>query len=152
VIAIATAVTALALGVPAAPAAGTPVATLEIPSLGLRAVVQQGVTAEVLARGPGHYPGTSLPGGGGTVGIAGHRVTHTRPFLRLNELRHGARIVLTRLGRRHAYRVFAMRIVAPTEVWPVRRRPAVETLVLTACHPPRTDLRRLVVFAAHDTS
>jgi len=35
-------------------------------------------------------------------------------------------------------------------VWAVRRRPAVETLVLTACHPPRTDLRRLVVFASRD--
>jgi sortase A len=106
----------------------------------------------VLDRGPGHYPGTSLPGRGGTVGIAGHRVTHTRPFLRINQLRRGERIVLTRLGRRHVYRVFTMRIVAPTQVWPVRRRPSVETLVLTACHPPRTDLRRLVVFAARDTS
>jgi sortase A len=143
--------TALALVAPAAPAAGAPVATIEIPSIGLRAVVREGVSADVLARGPGHYPGTSLPGRGGTVGVAGHRVTHTRPFLRVNELRRGARIILTSSTRRHVYRVAAMRIVAPTEVWPVRRQPKVETLVLTACHPPRTDLRRLVVFAVRET-
>ena len=106
----------------------------------------------MLARGPGHYPGTSLPGQGGTIGIAGHRVTHTRPFLRINELCRNALIVLTRGSQRHVYRVSAMRIVAPTEVWPVRRRPGAETLVLTACHPPRTDLRRLVVFAVRSRS
>ena len=37
-----------------------------------------------------------------------------------------------------------MRIVAPTDVWTLRPAP-VETLALTACHPPRTDVRRLVV-------
>ena len=151
---IATAVvtSALALSAPAALPAGAPVATIAIPSIGLRAAVREGVSAAVLARGPGHYPGTSLPGQGGTIGIAGHRVTQTRPFFRIHELRRGARIVVVRNERRHVYRVFTMRIVAPTDVWPLRRRPAVETLVLTACHPPRTDLRRLVVFAARDPS
>ena len=151
---IATAVvaTALALGAPAALPAGAPVATIAIPSIGLRAGVREGVSADVLARGPGHYPGTSLPGEGGTIGIAGHRVTHTRPFLRIHELRRNALIVLSCGSQRHVYRVAAMRIVAPTDVWPVRRRPRVETLVLTACHPPRTDLRRLVVFAVRSPS
>ena len=151
---IATAVvaTALALGAPAALPAGAPVATIAIPSIGLRAGVREGVSADVLARGPGHYPGTSLPGQGGTIGIAGHRVTHTRPFLRIHELRRNALIVLSCGSQRHVYRVAAKRIVAPTDVWPVRRRPRVETLVLTACHPPRTDLRRLVVFAVRSPS
>jgi sortase A len=148
VIAAAITATALALGAPAAPpAAGAPFATIAIPAIGVHALVREGVSADVLADGPGHYPGTSLPGRGGTIGIAGHRVTHTRPFLRINQLRRGQRIVLTRRSHRFVYRISAMRIVAPTEVWPVRRRPKVETLALTACHPPRTDVRRLVVFA-----
>jgi sortase A len=151
VIATAIAVTALALSAPAAPpAAGAPVATISIPAIGLHALVREGIGATVLDRGPGHYPGTSLPGGGGVVGIAGHRVTHTRPFLRINELRRGQRIVLTRNGRRYVYRVTTMRVVAPTDVWPIRTQRAHETLVLTACHPPTTDLRRLVVFAHLD--
>ena len=148
-IAAAVTATVVALTAPTAapPAtAGAPFATLAIPSIGLRELVREGVSADVLAAGPGHYPGTSVPGRGGTIALAGHRVTHTRPFLHINELRRGEPIVVTRRSRRYVYRVFAMRIVAPTDVSALRRT-RVETLVLTACHPPRTDVRRLVVFA-----
>jgi sortase A len=144
---ITAAATALALGAPAPhSAAGAPVATLEIPAIGVRTLVREGVSAPVLGRGPGHYPGTSLPNDGGTIGIAGHRVTHSRPFLNLNELRRGDLVLLWRHSRRYVYRVTTMRIVAPTAVWTLRPAP-VETLALTACHPPRTDVQRLVVFA-----
>jgi sortase A len=146
VIAVGVTATLLALGAPAAPAAGAPFARLSIPALGLSATVHEGVSAAELARGPGHYPGTSAPGLGGTVGFAGHRTTFSRPFLRLNTLRRGALIAVTYRSRQHLYRVTAMRIVRPTEVWTLRRR-GVETVVLTACHPPRSDARRLVVFA-----
>ena len=146
-IAAAVTLAALAVAAPAASAAGAPFATIAIPSIEVHALVRQGVTKTVLDRGPGHYPGSSAPGRGGTIGIAGHRVTHSRPFFRLDELRRGARIVLTTKSRRFVYRVFAMRIVEPTDVWPVRMQRRRETLVLTACHPPRTDRLRLVVFA-----
>ena len=140
---------ALALATPAAaPAtAGAPFATISIPAIGVRELVREGVSASTLDRGPGHYPSTGVPGRGGTIGIAAHRVTHTHPFLRLNELRRGQRIVLTRLSHRFVYRVAAMRILAPTDVRPLRATSRVETLVLTACHPPGTDLLRVVVFA-----
>jgi sortase A len=148
VIAAALAATTLAVGAPAAPpAAGAPFATISIPAIGLHALVREGVRASVLDSGPGHYRNTGTPGGGRTIGIAGHRVTHTRPFLHINRLRYGQRIVLTRHNRRFVYRVFAMRIVAPAEIWPIHLRRTREMLVLTACHPPRTGLRRLAVFA-----
>jgi sortase A len=146
VIAVGVTATLLALAAPAAPAAGAPYARVSIPAIGLGALVREGVSATVLDRGPGHYPGTSAPGRGRTVAIAGHRVTHTHPFLRINELRRGDTISVTYRSRRHDYRVVAMRIVKPTEVWTLRPR-RVETLVLTACHPPRRDTHRLVVFA-----
>ena len=147
-IAAAIAATALALTAPAAPpAAGAAFATISIPAIGLHALVREGVSADVLDEGPGHYRDTGAPGSGRTIGIAGHRVTHTRPFLRINELRYGQRIVLTRGSRRFVYRVFAMRIVAPTDVWPIQLERTREMLVLTACHPPRTDVKRLAVFA-----
>ena len=130
----------------AAPAAGAVLGRVVIPRLGLSVLFRHGVGAPVLARGPGHYPGTSLPGRGGTIAIAGHRVTHTHPFLRLNRLRKGDRVVLVLRGGRYRYRVFTMRIVPPHQVWPLRSRGG-EQLVLTACHPPRTDAFRLVVFA-----
>lgn len=142
------AATTIALGAPAAPpAAGAPFATISIPAIGLHALVREGVSEEVLAGGPGHYRNTGVPGRGRTIGIAGHRVTHTRPFLRVNTLRYGQRIVLTRRNHRFVYRVFAMRIVASAEIWPIHLRRTREMLVLTACHPPRTDVRRLAVFA-----
>lgn len=145
-IAVGITATLLALSSPAAPAAGEVYARLSIPAIGLRALAREGVSAAVLDRGPGHYPGTSAPGHGGTVAIAGHRVTHTHPFLRLNELRRGDTISVTYRSRRHDYRVVAMRIVRPTEVWTLGPQ-RVETLVLTACHPPGRDAHRLVVFA-----
>jgi sortase A len=149
VIAVAVTATVFALGAPApAPpaAAGAPFATLEIPSIGLRALVREGVSTDVLDAGPGHYPGTRAPGRGGKIGIAGHRVSHSRPFLRINELRRGQPIFLTRSSRRYVYRVFAMRVVAPRDD-SVLRQTLAETLVLTTCHPPRSDRTRLVVFA-----
>jgi len=147
VIAAAIAIAVLALSAPAAPAAGAPFATISIPAIGLHALVREGVSQRVLDLGPGHYPGSGIPGGRRAVAIAGHRVTHTRPFLRINELERGQRIVLTRRSRRFVYRVSAMRVVDPADVWPIRMRPTVQRLVLTACHPPHSDRKRLVVFA-----
>jgi hypothetical protein len=43
--------------------------------------------------------------------------------------------------------VSAMRVIDPTDVWPIRMHPTVQRLVLTACHPRRRDLHRLIVFA-----
>jgi sortase A len=130
----------------ARPATGAVLGRLLIPRLGVDVVFRQGTSALVVDRGPGHYPSTSLPGHGGTVGIAGHRVTHTHPFLRINLLRRNDQIVIVAKHQRYEYRVFRMRIVPQRQAWPLRPVNG-EQLVLTACHPPRTDLRRLIVFA-----
>jgi sortase (surface protein transpeptidase) len=74
-----------------------------------------------------------------TVAIAGHRTTHTHPFLRLPELRPGDPIRLGKLRyvvKRHA-------IVRPTDVWVLR----FQGLVLSACHPAGSSTYRYVVFA-----
>ncbi len=49
-------------------------------------VVVEGTGADQLRSGPGHYPGTPLPGETGNVAIAGHRTTYLHPFYNLNEL------------------------------------------------------------------
>jgi sortase A len=125
---------------------GAPVGVLVIPRLQLRTVVHEGIGGAVLANGPGHYPGTSLPGGAGTVAVAGHRVTHTRPFLQINRLRRGDLIYFTTRRGRFTYRVVKERIVRPRAIW-VLRRTGRQQLVLTACHPPHTARFRYVVFA-----
>jgi LPXTG-site transpeptidase (sortase) family protein len=128
-------------------AVGAAIGTLTIPRLHESETFRQGVDASVLQYGPGHYPMTHLPGQAGTVAIAGHRTTHTHPFLHLNALRGNDRIFITAFGRRFTYRVYAMKIVRPTEVWVLMLRSHVPRLVLTACHPPHLATFRLVVFA-----
>jgi sortase A len=122
------------------------VGTVTIARLHARFELHEGISAAVLARGPGHYPGTPLPGARGTTAIAGHRVTHTHPFLELNRLRKGDTISIRTAWGTFVYRVYAARIVAPASLWVLRRRPF-DQLVLTACHPPRRASLRYVVFA-----
>ena len=54
---------------------------------GLDMAFVQGVSLAALQRGPGHYPGTPLPGQAGNVAIAGHRTTYLHPFWALDQLR-----------------------------------------------------------------
>ena len=125
---------------------GAPVATLSIPRIHFDGTAHQGVGARVLALGPGHYPNTVLPGQAGTVAFAGHRVTHTHPFLEINLLRRGDIITVTTRWGRFRYRVYREQIVPPTDV-SILRNVGFQQLVLTACHPPHTALDRYVVFA-----
>jgi sortase A len=125
---------------------GAPVATLSIPRLHFQGVVHEGIRATVLANGPGHYPSTALPGQAGTTAVAGHRVTHTHPFLHINLLREGDVMTMTTRWGRFRYRVYREQIVGPTDV-AILRNVGFQQLVLTACHPPHTALERYVVFA-----
>src|SRR5688572_22535163 len=55
--------------------------------------VVQGVTLTDLQRGPGHYPGTAMPGDKGNFAVAGHRTTYGAPFFHLDQLRKGDEVV-----------------------------------------------------------
>jgi sortase A len=74
---------------------GTPVAVLDIPALGLDAVVVQGTTARDLTQGPGHRPDTVLPGQFGVSVLYGRRATFGAPFGHLMRLNPGDLIKVT---------------------------------------------------------
>ena len=101
---------------PAAPAPtptvsiGEPFAVLQIPALGAdwQFTLVEGTSQDQLARGPGHYVGTSFPGQPGNVGVAGHRVTHATPFDRLDELGSCDAIVVESRESWFVYRVLPM--------------------------------------------
>ena len=93
---------------------GDPVGRLRIARIGVSAVAVEGTDAADLRSGPGHYPGTPLPGQRGTVGIAGHRTTYGAPFRRIDKLRPRDPIVLEMPYGRFTYRVERTRIVPPT--------------------------------------
>ena len=125
---------------------GQPVGRLLAPSIGLEVVVVQGTDAADLRKGPGHYPGTSLPGMGATVAVAGHRTTYGAPFRKVDQLERGDRITMRMPYGRLTYRVERTRIVDPGAVGVVRDV-GHEQLVLTACHPLYSAEQRIVVFA-----
>lgn len=125
---------------------GQPLGRIRIPSIGVSSVVVAGTGTSDLRLGPGHYPGTPLPGARGTVAIAGHRTTYGAPFRKLNKLGKGDRIELRMPYGTFVYRVEQRRIVAPTALW-VTRRTSYDRLILSACHPLYSAAQRIVVFA-----
>jgi len=133
-------------GFAAHPVPGGAVGVIRIPRIHLDMAVVQGVSLEALARGPGHYPSTPLPGHGGNVAIAGHRTTHLHPFWSLNDVRAGDRIDLVTAEGTFVYRVAWRRVVDPldTSVLEPTRTPS---LTLTTCNPRFQAWQRLVVRA-----
>ena len=125
---------------------GQPLGRIRMPSIGVSSVVVAGTDTSSLRRGPGHYPGTPLPGARGTVAIAGHRTTYGAPFRRLDKLSPGDRVEVAMPYGRFVYRVEQRRIVPPTAVW-VTNRVGYDRLVLSACHPLYSAAKRIVVFA-----
>ena len=125
---------------------GQPLGRLRIPSIGVSKVVVAGTDTASLRLGPGHYPGTPLPGVRGTVAIAGHRTTYGAPFRKLDKVARGDRIEVRMPYGTFVYRVEQKRIVAPTAIW-VTRRTSYDRLVLSACHPLYSAAQRIVVFA-----
>lgn len=125
---------------------GDAVGQITIGKIGASYTIVQGTEAASLEKGPGHYPGTALPGMGETVAIAGHRTTYLAPFKQINRLDAGDAIVLTMPYGRFTYRVQDQRIVAPTSIW-VTRNVGYDRLVLSACNPLYSAAQRIIVFA-----
>ena len=112
--------------------------------------VVEGVTIERLRSGPGHYPDSDPPGGGGNVAVAGHRTTYGSPFWSVNELRDGDTIhLMDRDGVEWVYAYREQRTVDPTSTWVVGDDPlgtGEPMITLTTCHPRGSAAQRLVVF------
>jgi sortase A len=104
---------------------------LEIPRLGLSAMLIEGDDQKTLRRAVGHIPGTPLPGQPGNVALTGHRDTFFRP---LRNIRASDIIVVTTLQGQYRYRVVSTRVVSPDNV-AVLNPSAGEILTLVTCYP-----------------
>jgi sortase A len=122
----------------------TLIGRIDIPKLGLSTPLAEGITLNTLDRAPGHWPGSAMPGEIGNVVVAGHRVTHTRPFRHLDRLVPGDEVVFEVDGRRHVYRMTGSEIVQPTGMHIIEQTEA-RTATLFACHPPGSARQRYVV-------
>src|SRR5437660_873082 len=107
---------------------------VEIPKVGVSQPMFEGVGLDVLANGPGHWPGTAMPGDNGNAVVAGHRVTHTHPFLDIDQLNPGDEVIFTTGAGRFVYAVTQTFIVTPDATW-IANPTTDPTITLFACHP-----------------
>jgi sortase A len=129
------------------PAEGIEFGVLRVPRLGIEVVIFEGVTPDTLKKGPGHIPGTALPGQPGNAVISGHRTTYGRPFFDLDQLVPGDRIEIETAIGTHAYELREeWFLVAPTDVWVVDPKDG-GWLTLTTCNPKFSARQRLIVTA-----
>ena len=148
-------------------------ANLYIPRLGkdYAFTVIQGVGDGDLEKGPGHYPGTAIPGQVGNFSIAGHRVGKGEPFLNLDHLQPGDAVVVQTASNWYVYKVLGdaatgdlaaedsqgvpgREIVAPADVAVIApvpdnpgKSPTRVLMTMTTCHPKFSADKRMIVHA-----
>lgn len=118
--------------------------TIQIPKIGLTAPMWEGIKLTTINLGPGHWPGTAMPGDAGNVVLAGHRVSHHADFRHVDQLAPGDDVVMTSAAGSFDYKVVSTEIVGPDAMWIVNQT-ADATGTLFACHPPGSTRERIVV-------
>lgn len=111
---------------------GQALGLIQIPSVGLEVAFLEGVSDETLMAGPGHLPGTALPGTGDVSVLAAHRDAH---FRSLKDVNVGDTVTLRLPSGSVVYRVTGRAIAKPDDLWVTiaRGRPM---LRLVTCWPP----------------
>ncbi len=124
---------------------GAPIARLVIPSIDLDEIVVEGVGDEELNAGPGHLPGSAIPGDAGNAVISAHRDRH---FSTLGDLRLGDSVYTETMSGRTAWIVTKRRVVRAGA--PALYSTDDPLLTLTTCWPLRllgTAPERLIIEA-----
>ena len=112
-------------------ATGAVVGRVEIPRVGVSAIVREGDDTRTLRSAVGHIPGTAFPGDHGNAALAGHRDTF---FRGLRDIRKGDQILLSTSAGDARYVVRNTRVVEPTDV-SVLAPTSHSTLTLVTCYP-----------------
>jgi sortase A len=102
----------------------------------------QGVGAQQLAQGIGHYVGTAMPGEIGNFATAGHRATHGEPLRDIDQIQKGDQVVVETESEWFTYELDSMEIVSPSDVWVIDpvpgepdAKPTQALITLTTCNP-----------------
>ena len=131
--------------VQSAPVAGAPVARLVIPRIDLDEIVLEGVEADQLNAGPGHLPGSVLPGARGNAIVSAHRDRH---FSHFDALTVGDTVITDSQVGSTKWVIVSQRVVDNND--PALFARADTTLTLTTCWPIKfvgTAPSRLIVTA-----
>jgi sortase A len=109
---------------------GAPMARLVMPSIGLDEIVVEGVGDDELNAGPGHLPGSAIPGDAGNAVISAHRDRH---FSTLGDLRVGDTVYTETTSGRTSWIVTNRRVVGAGK--PALFSSDEPRLTLTTCWP-----------------
>lgn len=138
---------------------GAIVARLTVPALDLHSYpIRFGTSMDILAQGPGLYPGSAAPGEG-NFAMAGHRITPVGPwrtcstgewgtpdchgpFRYVNKLRKGDTASVVFKGQVYSFELMGTTIVKPTDIHILRD--GLADMTFTACHPPGYSTYRIV--------
>jgi sortase A len=101
------------LSEPHIPLEGEVIGEIQVPRLGLNAIVVQGDSPSNLRRAVGHISKSALPGEWGNIALAGHRDTFFRP---LHDIHLGDEIKFRTSDRSFEYLVESIEVVAPNDI------------------------------------
>lgn len=121
---------------------------LEIPKLGLYLPIYHGINDEVLQKGIGHMPETSLPVGGKSTHsvLSGHTgLPAAKLFTDLDQLKEGDKFYIHVLNRILAYQVDQIKVVLPEETEDIRVVQGYDYVTLLTCTPYGVNSHRLLV-------
>ncbi len=104
---------------------------IDIPRIGVSAIVREGDDDATLSVAVGHIPGTARPGERGNMALAGHRDSF---FRALKHIRVDDTIRIRTAGRRYEYRVASTEVVAP-EATRILDPTGDAVLTLVTCYP-----------------
>lgn len=150
---------------------GAPVAFLTAPNAGIYDFVAfEGVDLATLANGPGHYPGTALPGQVGNSAFAAHRDGNGAPFDNIDRLGTCDDIIVETQSMVYRYKVLPVdglagqgeafdcvpegtvvpgvpgrHIVEPHQSEVVTPHGEASMVTFTTCHPQWANTHRLIV-------
>ena len=100
------------------PRTGQPFAMMRVPAFGAdwKFAIVQGTSLRQLALGPGHVPGTGLPGERGNFVVAAHDITAGNPFLHLRSLHKPDKVLIYTRDHVYTYKVQTNKVVRYTKV------------------------------------
>lgn len=121
---------------------------LQIPAIGLQLPIYHGVTEEVLQKGVGHLPESSLPTGGENTHcvLSAHAgLNDQKLFSDLELLEWGDRFSLYILGEQLTYEVDSIQTVLPDQLQSLAIQPGEDLVTMMTCTPYGINTHRLLV-------
>lgn len=122
---------AVALDLTDSAGAGEPLGVIEIPAVGVRGEILEGVDDVTIRRAVGHFPETPRPFEPGNMALAAHRTTH---FAGLRDVRIGDPVFIHTADGAARYIVERTLVVEPDDVWVLDPTQG-SWLTLVTCYP-----------------